>query len=167
MRRFWTLLPIVAAALTVLWMTNIASRSALEIARESWDARKFTGYHAVIQYYDGNQNCTHDLVVEGEEVTSAQLSGTCIPLIEGIEHPTISEVMDYLEAEQARFDEEGDCNDGFSHRQMAITGRYDSEFGYPRSLSIGPMYLPGSSDVACPSARVNWISISVVSFTPS
>src|SRR5689334_3792262 len=104
MKRLWTLLPIVAAAITVLWMASIASRSAVDLARELWDARAVTDYRATIQYYDGVQSCTHDIVVEGDELVSAQPTGDCIQMIEGVDYPTITELMDYLAKEQARFD---------------------------------------------------------------
>src|SRR5690242_9810939 len=100
MKRFWTLLPIIAAALAVLWMVIIASRSPLELARETWDAREFTGYHAVIRYYDGLQSCTHDIVVEAEEIITAQQTGDCNLPIEDVEYPTITDLMNYLVDEE-------------------------------------------------------------------
>jgi hypothetical protein len=171
MKRFWILLPIISAALMVWWMAIIASRSALELAAEQWDAREFTGYHAIIRYYDGYQNCSHDLVVENDEIVSVQETGTCTtPFIEGIEHPTIDDLMTYLASEEARLNEMSACVDSAGEcclTHVLISGRYDPIYGYPRSASVGPSPYRSSNPANCPAVNIVWRSVEVTRFTPS
>jgi hypothetical protein len=135
-RRFWLMLPSLAALILVMVLIPRTTLSALDAARAHWDARPFTRYQLIANYTRGFTICNQEVYVEGDRVVfiiRAQNCDTQTPL-PNIQYPSVSDIFNYLQAQAAQLARQTNC---LPQRQLGVKGIYDNQFGYPVRAEIG------------------------------
>ena len=140
-QRFWIILPVLAGLLLALFFAAKTSPTVLEVARARWDARTFTRYRMVTNYYHNSGMCMQEISVEGNEVTQVHHSMTCNTPLNDIEYPTVNDIFDYVQASAEAVESYRACDTDGCECDVPIgaVGRYHN-MGYPRYVEVRPIF---------------------------